>query len=360
MIRPIFISEGLRMFRRRHFSLQKRFQGNANQICSRIVNSCWNGRYFQTSLGHFCEFYTRDFGWCTESLLKLDYKEKVRKSLEYALEKFKDNKGVTVAISPTGVCFDFPYYAPDSIAYLLQSLRLLNDKKLINKYRSFLEKEIQRFETIALDKKTGLIRADRYFSSMKDYAQRKSSCYDNCMLAVVTREAKKLKIKNNLEGFSAYKKRIKNKFWNGGYFFDDLNEEKCVSGDANVIPFYMEVFDETKMVKSAVKSLQHEKLDRPFPLKYLTHVPSHKMLSIEIFAGDYERDTIWMHLGLMYLKILKKIDEKQFLFHKDQYRRLIEKHHNFLEVFDKNGKPFSTPFYYTDEGMLWAANYLTL
>jgi len=39
---------------------------------------------------------------------------------------------------------------------------------------------------------------------------------------------------------------------------------------------------------------------------------------------------------------------------------LIEQHGNFLEVFDSKGKPFSTPFYYCDSGMLWAANYLTL
>ena len=42
------------------------------------------------------------------------------------------------------------------------------------------------------------------------------------------------------------------------------------------------------------------------------------------------------------------------------YKNLIEKHGNFLEVFDANGKPFSTPFYYCDSGMLWAANYLVL
>ncbi len=31
-----------------------------------------------------------------------------------------------------------------------------------------------------------------------------------------------------------------------------------------------------------------------------------------------------------------------------------------LEVYDRNGKPFSTLFYHTDESMLWCANYLYL
>ncbi len=362
MLKPIFASEGIRIFRRKFLvSLHgtKKHFGDVDSICRQIVKGCWNGKYYQTSTGHFCEFYTRDFGWSIESLLKLGEKERARTTLNYALHHFEGQNKITTTISPNGVCFDFPYYAPDSLAYLLQSLRLLNDRMLVNKYKEFLEKEITKFQHLAMGK-NDLVRKDKYFSSMKDYAQRQSSCYDNCMLAVVAREARNLKLKNNLDSFQHYKKRIKENFWNGSYFYDDITKKPYVAGDANVIPFYLKIFEERKMLKQAIQSIMQERLDRPFPLKYSTRSPEHKTISIEILAGDYERDAVWMHLGLMYLKILKKIDGKQFLFHKNQYKRLIEEQKTFLEVFNRNGKPFSTPLYYTDEGMLWAANYLTL
>jgi hypothetical protein len=39
---------------------------------------------------------------------------------------------------------------------------------------------------------------------------------------------------------------------------------------------------------------------------------------------------------------------------------LIKEHKNFLEVFNRKGKPFKNPFYIADESMLWAAKYLDL
>jgi len=44
----------------------------------------------------------------------------------------------------------------------------------------------------------------------------------------------------------------------------------------------------------------------------------------------------------------------------EKYSELIEKNGNYLEVFDPDGTPFKSAFYYADEGMLWAANYLAL
>jgi hypothetical protein len=69
------LSEAWRIFNRSVYAKKygiKRYNGNAKEICRQIIKDCWNGRYFQVSNGHFCEFYIRDFGWCVESLLKLD------------------------------------------------------------------------------------------------------------------------------------------------------------------------------------------------------------------------------------------------------------------------------------------------
>jgi hypothetical protein len=78
------------------------------------------------------------------------------------------------------------------------------------------------------------------------------------------------------------------------------------------------------------------------------------------FTKNYEVNSIWMHIGPLYVKLVKKIDKKLAKKYIDSYTKLIEKHKNFLEVFDSKGNIYKTPFYYSDEGMLWAANYLNL
>lgn len=360
----IHLKEGLRIFKKslkRRFLGVKKYNGPAEQICRQIIKDCWNGRYFQASSGHFCEFYTRDFGFCIEALLKLGYKNEIKKTLEYALDIFEKNRKITTTISPDGIPFDFPYYAADSVPYFIRSLRILNDKYLIIKYRAFLNKEIKRFHDIVFDKEKGLVKENACFSSMKDYSVRKSSCYDNVMAAMLNNELKKIKILENPFKEYDFKKTIKDNFWNGSYFLDDLSGSEYVAADANVFPFWCGVFDDSKMLKSSIEAIQKERLDKPFPLKYAKNkVKEIKMIGSEIFVPGYERSSIWMHMGPLFIGLVKKIDKNKAEFYINQYKAIIEKHKNYLEVFDANGKPYKTPFYYADEGMLWAVNFLEL
>jgi len=356
MLKPIFLSEGFRMLRRRYSGEHKRFQGNAEEICSQIVEKCWNGKYFQTSQGHFCEFYTRDFGWCTESLLKLGNKEKVRNTLKYALEKFKQNNAITVAISPKGIPFDFPYYAPDSLGYLIHSLALLKDKEIIKKYETFLNKEIERFQEMVIDE-NGIVRKDRKFSSMRDLSVRRSSCYDNCIVARLSKELKQLKLENPFK--ENYKKIIKENFWNGEYFYDDIQHNKYITGDANIAPFVFGVLDDKRILRIVIETIRKEKLDRPLPLRY-SNKNIGKFHWISNLAKKYETTTAWTHMGPMYIKLVKKVDRSLYQEYRSQYKDNIEHYGNYLEGFSEDGKIFKTLLYQADEGMLWAANYLTL
>ena len=134
-----------------------------------------------------------------------------------------------------------------------------------------------------------------------------------------------------------------------------------MTGDANTFPFWCDVTDSKKVFGLAMESMEKAGLTKPFPLKYTTDPKKiHKMHLIEIFAGDYERDAIWMHLGLCFLDVVKKYDENRFGHYIEQYEKLIKKHKTFLEVYDKKGRPFRTRLYITDESMLWAAKYLHL
>jgi hypothetical protein len=360
-----YIQAGKRMFLR---SLRarlhgvKRYKGTADGICRNIIKDCFNGKYFQVSNGHFHEFYTRDFGWCVDSLLKLGYRKKVLKTLSYALDRFSRHNRITTSISTSGKPFDFPFYAPDSLAFLIRSLSRAKAHPLVKKHRDFLNREIMKYYGKVIDKKTGLVRKDMHFSSMKDHSLRISSCYDNVMSAMLAKELDAFKIlKNPLKKYN-FRKIIMENFWNGRYFVEDLSGSRAVTGDSNVFPFWTGVFESKEMLKKAVSSIQRAGLDRPFPLKYTkaSKLGKQKFIALEFFAKNYEGNTVWMHMGPLYVSLVKKIDRKQFKKHCIQYRKLIEKHGNYLELFTPEGNPYKTPFYYSDESMLWAANFLTL
>lgn len=360
MFNLLWVSEAWRIFKRSTYVKKhgvKHYSGNAVEICSKILENCWNGKYFQTSTGHFNEFYVRDFGWSIDSLIILGYQDKVLKTLDYALDIFSKNKRVTTTITPSGKVVDIFAYSPDSLAYLIRCLKVSNARNLVEKYKIFLNQEIQKYFEIVIDKKTGLVRKDRYFSSMKDQAKRQSSCYDNCMTASLAKDLEILNLNNPFKRYD-YKHLILDNFWTGNYFKDDLSGKDYIAADANVIPFWLEIFDNKFMLKKAVELIISEGLDKPFPVKYAKAKTTRNF--VDYFVSNYEGDAIWMHMGPMYIKIVKQIDSKLAQNYVDKYTPLIEEHHNFLEVFNPDGTPFRSPFYYSDEGMIWSANYLAL
>ncbi|MAG73281.1 hypothetical protein CL620_03135 [archaeon] len=335
---------------------KKRYSGNADEICRQIVKECWNGTYFQTSTGNFPQFWTRDFGWCTSSLLKLGYTEEVYKTLRYALNNFQKKRKVTTTLTKRGTPFDFPTMAVDSLPWLIHSIKI--SKFSYHTYRQFLNQQIHLFFDTFIDVKTGLVKM-KHFSSIKDFAIRKSSCYDNCVVAMLAKDLTKMKLDNPFAKYN-YPALLKKRFWNGSYFYDDLQKKEYVAGDANIFPFVLGIIGEKAMMESAVEEIEDAGLADPFPLKYTSSRQGVKFIHQEIFLRNYESHAIWMHMGPLYMKLLKHVDKELYEKHKKTYTELIETHGNFLEVFTAKGKPFSTPFYYCDAGMLWAANYLVL
>jgi len=363
MLKFIHCNEGLRLFRRalhvRNYGI-RRYHGNAEQICEQIVKGCWNGTFFQASTGHFNQFWTRDFGWCTESLLKLGNKEKVTKTLGYALHTFQKYRKITTTISPKGVPFDFPAYAVDSVPFIIHSLYLANAESLIGRYKEFLNKEIHRFYWLVINEKTGLVK-NEHFSSMKDHAIRFSSCYDNSMVAMLNRDLQNLPSLDNPLIKYNFEQKLIEYFWRHDHFIDDLSGNHVISGDANIFPFWTEVITSKDMLKKAIRTIQKCELDKPFPLRYYhSKVIMQKMHPVEIFAKGYERDTAWMHMGPLYVKLVQRVNKKLAQMYLATYTQLIERYKNYLEVFNADGTPFKSIFYQADEGMLWAVNYLGL
>jgi hypothetical protein len=332
------------------------YPGDAKAICKAIVNACWNGEFFQTSAGHFAEFWTRDFGWCVDSLLELGHRQKVLKTLEYALDCFSKAGKITTAINPNHQPFDFPRFAPDSLPFLMRALNAANAKSLIEKHRGFLQAQADDYSRRAIDPKTKLVRGAK-FSSMKDGSYRKSSAYDTAMVGMLAGGLKKAKFRHNLP--DARKALLKH-YWTGSYFLDDLSGKKHVAGDAQLFPFWTGVISDKAMMRKAFGSVHKAGLDKPFPLKYTSGRMPADVLAQRIFAPNYEGNTIWAHMGLLYIAKLKEIDRGYARVCVSWYRDLVERYGTFLEVYEPDGRsPYRSNFYAADEGMLWAANLLT-
>ncbi|MFT4303104.1 MAG: hypothetical protein ACMXYG_00930 [Candidatus Woesearchaeota archaeon] len=364
MCKLIFLSEFYRMFKRSRYVRKngfKQYSGNSIEKCKQILNDCYNKEkgFFQVSNGHFTLFYIRDFGWIVNSLMKLGYKNKVRSTLNYALNIYSKNHCVTTSISMNDEPFDFPYMSVDSLPYLIYSLSCLNDKQLVKKYKSFLENEIIKFYDLVIDKNTGLVRQDKFFSSMKDYSKRKSSCYDNSMLYLLKVSCDKLGLKHLFAKWD-YRELLVQNFWNGNYFYDDIVKKDYVAGDANVFPFWVGAIKNKNMLRKVIQSLKLAKLDYPFPLKYTFKKKHSKFIGFEFIANNYEGNTIWMHMGPLYVMIVGKVDKKLQQKYIIKYSKIIEKYSTFLEVFNPDSKPYQLPYYISDEAMSWCANYLFL
>ncbi|MFH1408502.1 MAG: hypothetical protein ABIH34_01210 [Nanoarchaeota archaeon] len=350
----IFIGEGLRMLKRRikvGLGGYEKYPGDADKICKQIVERCWNGQYFMTSAGHFCEFWTRDFGMCVDSLLALGHRDRIRKTLHYALDHFKNAGRITTTITPGGKPFNFPTYAPDSVAFLLHSIKQCNDPSLLETYRPFLQQEIDHYAKTVLVE--GKLRKDKTFSSMMDHSKKTASCYDWCVVGMVAQRCKEL-------GFSfpslAIKEVLQKEYQTEKGYIDDLSPGAPITADANIFPYWCGLDKDGKKGVEAIRKLG---LDKPLPVRYSNE---HTQMNVfDLFAPGYESPkVIWLHLGMAYLQVVAKARPSLLKDYVTKIRQFILEHHNFLEVMRSQDKPFETLFYAADESMLWAANALAL
>ena len=112
---------------------------------------------------------------------------------------------------------------------------------------------------------------------------------------------------------------------------------------------------------SALNSIRGEKLDEPLPLRYTASRQGISFIWEEkLFLRNYEGNTCWTHMGLLYIKLMQQIDPALAEEYKKRYTEAIEKHKGFIEVYAPDGKPYSSWGYAADRSMLWACNYLTL
>lgn len=354
------VTEGFRILSRRIyliFNKLKKYPGTKKEMLKKIVDDCYNGKFFQVSNGNFKAFYMRDFGICVKDLLVLGYKKECIKTMRFALKYYQRDQRITTTITLSGKTVNFFDESIDGFAFYCDCLKEINDKKLINDSKEFIQKKAKYIYEQHLDKKTGLIKKGKAFSSIKDQGVRNSSCYDNCMIAMASDCLDFLKFKNPFKKYD-YKKVIMREFWQGDYFYEDLDKKEGIYGDSNVFPFWCNVIDDKNVFDKCFKSIKKAGLDSPFPLKYSRKKDGARLSIMNILSPNYEGNTIWAHLGLCFIDVIYEFDKKVAKRYYEQYLNLLKKHRNFLEVYNPDGKPFKTALYYSDDGLLWASKLL--
>lgn len=344
-----------------------KYHGDARAICAAIVHECYESHhgYYRVSIGNYCEFWVRDFAWCVAPLIRLGHSREVVHTLEYALGVFAREGAVTTTISPDGRPFDFPVYAVDSLPLLLftiaEAQRLVTDsaikqqlRDILFAYAPFLDMQVAVFREKVVGN-GGLVRPG-HFSSMKDHSARLHSCYDQAMIALLDHCIKLLGLRERLPVHD-YKAILLEHFWKDDHFVDALGSS-VISGDANIVPFWCGVVSDVHMFKRMVARIEREGLCDPLPLRYTRRKQDHHGVWQSFFAPNYEGDTVWAHMGMMYLDVLARHDPERARIALAQYARKIEEHKTFLELYEGNGKPYKSLVYMADESMLWCANWL--
>jgi hypothetical protein len=342
----------------------KRYPGSVEAICRGVLDDCWTGGFFAGSAGHFKQFWTRDLAMCTPALCQLGETERVIKSWAWGLERFARAGRITTTIFRGRYPRDVYAYACDSLPLMLFALRACGADHLVARHRDLLAMEIERYHRLVFDPELGMARTDGYFSGPRDCMTGRSTTFANaCVALLASLLAERPELPNPFRGTDVPGAMLR-QHWMGDHFRDSLDRD-LPSGDANIWPFFFEVFTDAEMQRRAFATLQKRGLTSPVPLRYFERrLPESELPVPRTFTHNYQGDPSWTQLGAVYLGLLKKIDRRRFEQERAAMTAFIERDRNYLEVYTTDGKPYRGRgngfLYYSDQGMIWAAMYLAL
>jgi hypothetical protein len=380
---------------------------NAEAIVEEIVKRRVQEPYLFTG-GHYTDFYPRNLGTFSNKLLDpiaadnaadwLDRVELILRSTEIALQVFSEYDEVTTTIVEleNGKYVPINIYVASSdslpsILRVLQQMRMIEEQslrfgltkeeeekrrgvkqktyELIEKYRDFLAKEVDRYVGEYVDEE-GFIREDLKLSGIKDAWVRHSAFYDNVMLWSVYYYAWQTGIKPEWQVQAiGMKQRLIEAYWDedAGIFYDEKKEyvkEQYFSAD-NLIAMEMGMLRaedaEDRVYLQRIRDYIEEKnLAQPFPLKTTEiRIPEREHLPVRIFAPNYIGTTIWSYWGMLYIDLLIKLgEEEKARTYLDSYTNKIEEYGGFPELYFPDGRQYRLRFYRSVNDMVWGIYYL--
>ena len=339
----------------RYFGTIERFEGSAQEICMQIIDRLWEGNFYRTSLGHYNFFWMRDFGTVAGSLVNLGHKEKVHHTLHWALRKYRRANTITLCIDHAGNTFNAPAKRSiDALPWLLHSL-VVSDYELNKAEHRFLEKQLKKYIKAYLDPITGELQNVSY-AEMRDAVHYDRSAYSIALIGRLARCTELL----NLTSFpfhpQQYQAELMHNYWNGHYFKADRVSD-AYSSDSALIPFFLDVINDSHMVKKTCDYITKAKFNAIYPLQYgeKDRTFKHRFGMGTTLMPNYTGTTIWTWHATFYLHILKRFKRPEYKAQYDRFANLIELHGTYPELVNPDGSWYYVPIYRADPGMVWAA-----
>lgn len=361
-ILPAYASSGARMLRRAVRG-HVRHPGGAATILPAVLERCWDGRRYAASGGQFRQLWARDFGFSAPALVRLGHGSRVDGTLDWGLAAWSRAGRVTTTIFPGGRPADVWDYGVDSLPFVLRALRAAPaGERLVARHATFLGAEVRRFAEEVIDPGTGLVRADRRFSTHRDTVATSCNAYANAMVALLERELRetgwfRLPFPAGAAG------RLVDAFWRGDRFGEGPRgtpEHDLVIGDGNVVPFWLEIVPDDLGASAALDALDAAGLTSPLPLRYSAAPPQNEDGVQRLFVPDYQGTATWTSLGAMATDVALRVDpprgERWLRGHLD----VVERDGTMWEVLDDGLRPYRgrLGLWRADEAMLWGALFL--
>lgn len=336
------------------------FEGDARDISAQVVEGCWNGTFYQTSLGHYDFFWMRDFGTTAQSLVNLGHKDRVQQTMAWAMKHYRRANTVTLCIDGYGNTFNAPAKKSiDALPWLLHTL-LACDYKLNKTEHEFLQTRLRHYSKKFIDRKDGMLKYVRY-AELRDAVTYDRSAYSVAMLGRLSYCANKLGLDAFLFPPETYRRALIDQYWNGTFFRADLSND-TFSSECALVPFLLNVVDDRDMAAATFNYIEKKKLNRPYPMQHGEHDDrfKHRLGMGPIIMPNYTGSTVWTWFGTFYLHLLHRYDRPEY---GTQYRRLaqlVEKYHVYPELITPEGEWYKAMAYKSDPGMIWAGLFLDL
>lgn len=350
-----------RQLHNRYFGTIERIEGDAEQICTTIVDRLWEGDFYRTSLGHFDFFWMRDFGTVAQSLVSLGHTVRVQHTLRWALYHYRRAGAVTLCIDKAGNTFNAPAKkSVDALAWLLHSI-VVSEYFPNESETAFLEKELRKYVKTFLDP-DGNLKTMRY-AEMRDAVFYDRSAYSIALIGRMAHCVHTL----GLHGFpfkeQQYRDELMNNYWNGDYFVAD-RVSAVFSAECALMPLFLGVVDNRDIADKTMDYITNAKLNALYPMQY--GLEGHaRMFKYRLGMGqrlmpNYTGTSIWTWHGTFYLHILKKYGRPEYKTQYKNFAAMIERHGNYPELLNADGTWYYAPIYRSDPGMVWAALFLEL
>lgn len=343
----------------RYFGTIRRFEGNAEEICAQITEECWNGEYYKTSLGHFEQFFVRDFGTVAESLCRTGYRKHVLHTIKWALMHYRRSATVTTCIDRNGSCFNAPMHAVDSLPWLLHCI-VVSGYELNKAERTFLGHELRKYTRKYLDT-TGHLRPIR-MGEMRDAVVYDRSAYAVSLVGRMAWCVEQLGLDEFPYKLQKYQKELITRYWNGQFFNADRTTD-AFSAECALFPFFLGVIEDEALAGATFDYITDNNYDDPFPMIYTkqSDVFNYHWWMTAPIMSEYEGNTLWSWHGMFYLHSLRRFGRPEFEKQRERFAKgMIEQHGTMPEMLNKDGTWYYAPIYRGDPGMVWAALYVDL